>query len=69
MVLSNQKSIFMLSCSVLFNQATGYASPHCSVPVPSQDKWEGFGRKGFQCENVDDGGLLVHLPLLSFPAP
>jgi len=34
---------------------------HIPVPVPSQDKWEGCGRKGMQRKNrwIDGGGLLI----------
>jgi len=60
-----------------------YASHHYSVPVPSQENWEGCGRKGIWRKNggiVEVGALIVHmgwrpdrlsvhLPMLSFPAP
>jgi len=32
------------------------------VPVPSQDKWEGCGRKGIQCNMGDEGGGLLIRP-------
>ena len=37
------------------SQATGYASKHHLVPVPSQDRWEGCSRKGIRHEN---GGMM-----------
>jgi len=46
-----------------YNQATGYASQHKSVPVPIQDKLGGLhGRKGIW-RNM--GGLGVGAPLVS----
>ena len=69
---------FVLLVTIV-NQATGSASQHYSVPVPSQDKLED---REFGAKMGDDGGgapmvqmgsrsfgLLVCLPLLSFPAP
>jgi len=39
------------------NQATGYASKHCSVPLPSQDKLGGLQQKGHSMQKSwDDGG-------------
>ena len=38
------------------NQATGYASQHYSVPVPSRDKLGGFWQTAFSVKWGDDGG-------------
>jgi len=50
------------------NQATGYASQHKSVPVPSQDKLEGLrGRKSIR-RNIGGlgmGALLVSVGVAS----
>jgi len=39
----------------------GYAIQHIPVPVPSQDNWEGCGRKGIRRKNggIDGCGLLI----------
>jgi len=51
-------SVFYLSGTFLPNQATGYASQHKSVPVPSQDKLGGLRfRKGIW-RNMGDGGTV-----------
>jgi len=45
----------------LKNQATGYASQHYLVPVPSQDKLGGLWQKGIQHKNwrMMEVGLLI----------
>jgi len=65
------------------NQATGYATQHDSVPVPSQDKLGGLRQEGhlaIKWGGCYGGGAVVRLgwrppglsvplPLLSSPAP
>jgi len=59
-------SVFYLSGTLLPNQATGYASQHKSVPVPSQDKLGGLCfRKGIWHNMGGMGAPLVSVGVAS----